>query len=106
MAKEKNYERTWTVLPEPGFGDVDPDRLASELLQLQGYADNLGFATTFSPLRVKLANGTFETRGYVFRAFSVPALSEDEFTRSTAEDQPVPALEPEDELELALHGTE
>jgi hypothetical protein len=93
MAKDskRDYERSWTVLPEPGFAEVDPEVLANHLLQLEGYATYLGFATTFSPIRVKLNTGQYVTKGYNFRAFSVPAFTEEEFARLAGLDLEEPA---------------
>jgi hypothetical protein len=99
----QSNNREWVLLPEPGFDEVDPDAVFEELAHAEAYANRLGYATTISPLRVKREDGSFVTGGYVFRSFSVPAISEAEYNRMIGANA-IPALDPDDEAEFAAEG--
>lgn len=79
MGRDASNKREWVLIPPPGAGEVDEQRLVQEVLQMIGYAQRLGFATTFSPIRVKDEDGEFFNGGYVFRSFSVPALTPEQY---------------------------
>lgn len=100
MSTAQSNKREWVLLPEPGFDYVDDELLAHRLLEIEGFADRLGYAVTVSPLRVRKSDGTFFTGGYVFRAHTVPAVSEDEYARFFGLTTTIPQLDPEDGEEL------
>jgi hypothetical protein len=83
------------MLPPPGMDDVDEERLVHEVLSTIGFAQRLGFATTISPIRVVAENGDYFTGGFVFRSFSVPALTIEQYAQMIGSPFP-PAPEEED----------
>jgi hypothetical protein len=69
------------ILPDATYLQIDQDQLARELMQAIGYADRLGYATTISPIRVKDEQGNYFTGGYQFRAFTVPTIESETYSR-------------------------
>jgi len=69
-------QRKWTVMQDPETGELDRDQVARILVDLEPIGHHLGGVFTLAPVRRAVADGAYETIGWVFGWHSTaPAVS-------------------------------